>query len=92
MSNGSSDGWKLPFIILVVAFVIAVGVLGYLVYGLNRNMEVIDGKGRALRNWAAVSATWSQHVNTDHLKTDHDSIMKVPPSHIPPPDDPPPRW
>jgi hypothetical protein len=90
MSNGS-NGWKTFLILAVVVLTVAVIVLGFTVYNLNRNMALIDEKGGALREWAVKSARWSTHVNADHLKADH-TADNLAPSHIPPPDDPPPRW
>jgi len=77
--------------VLFVLLFLAVAVLGYLIYGLNQNLAVIDQKGRNLREWARQSAVWSTHANNDHMATDH-TAMKVAPSHIPPPPDPPPDW
>ena len=71
--------------ILLFVLTIAVIVLGVVSCNLKRHIVAINENGRELREWAVVGATWSRHVNKDHVTHEGEA-----PSHIPPPDDPPP--
>lgn len=80
-------GFTLIEVLLVVA-IIALIVMGYMIWNLNRHMGRIEDRVRFINNeWANKASVYMKHDNEEHA-IDYHKNAKVPGSHIPPPPPP----